>query len=459
MPPTQKAMQPSQPMKPHNQTNLKVLFALTLVHFTGDFYSAFTTPLFPAFMDKLNLSLAQVGMIAGVNRFLAFIVQPVAGYLADRYQGRAIILGGLFMAVVFIPLAGIAGSYWMLMLFIAIGSVGSSLFHPCVAGMIPLYSGSRKGFCMSVFNTGGTLAFAVGPFFITAVVAARGLDAMPATMVIGLAALAYLWFAVPSPKSEGMASLGLMGTLKKQFGSVWKSIFLIWLVMVLRAVVGQSFMTFMPVLLVDRGYSLVSGGLMITLFTLAGTVSGLLAGYLADRAGSRPIFLTAHLLMTPALLAMLFLPGSWIFGGVFVAGFFVLATLPLGVTLAQELAPGGRSMVSSLMMGLAYGLGGAAAPVIGRLADLYSVASVLWAVSFIPLVTVPLILMFPRGSRKPVGLMSEERLWMARNAGSRSPDMLHIPDAATTDTQFANACALETIAQMNILDCSVFVFG
>ena len=31
--------------------------------------------------------------------------------------------------------------------------------------------------------------------------------------------------------------------------------------------------------------------------------------------------------------------------------------------LAQELAPGGRSMVSSLMMGLAYGLGGAVAEV------------------------------------------------------------------------------------------------
>jgi FSR family fosmidomycin resistance protein-like MFS transporter len=387
-------------MKTQTHTNLKVLLALTLVHFTGDFYSAFTTPLFPAFMDKLDLSLAQVGLVAGINRFLSFIIQPVAGYLADRHQGRGIILGGLLMAVVFIPLAGIADSYWMLILFIALGSVGSSMFHPCVAGMIPLYSGNRKGFCMSVFNTGGTLAFAVGPFFITTFVVAFGLDAMPVTMAIGLAVMIYLWLAVPAPKSEGMAVLGLMGTLKKQFGTVWKSIFLIWLVMVLRAVVGQSFMTFMPVLLVSRGYSLVSGGLMITLFTLAGTVSGLLAGYLTDRTGSRPVFLVAHLLMTPALLMMLSLPGSWIFGGVFMAGFFVLATLPLGVTLAQELAPGGRAMVSSLMMGLAYGLGGAVAPVVGKLADVYSVGDVLWVLSFLPLATIPLILLFPRVNRQ-----------------------------------------------------------
>jgi FSR family fosmidomycin resistance protein-like MFS transporter len=305
-----------------NQTNLKVLFALTLVHFTGDFYSAFTTPLFPAFMEKLDLTLAQVGFIAGLNRFLSFIVQPIAGYLSDRYQGRAIILGGLLMAVVFIPLSGIADSYWMLILFISLGSVGSSLFHPSVAGMIPLYAGHRKGFSMSVFNTGGTLAFAAGPFFITAVVAAWGLAVMPATMVIGLMVMIYLWVVVPSPQSEGMASLGLVGTLKRQFGAVWKSIFLIWLVMVLRAVVGQSFMTFMPVLLVSRGYSLVSGGAMITLFTLAGTLSGLMAGYLADRKGSRPIFLVSHLLMTPALLVMLWLPGAWIYAGVFGGRFF-----------------------------------------------------------------------------------------------------------------------------------------
>lgn len=382
-------------MKPSQSPNLKILFALTLIHFTGDFYSAFTTPLFPAFMDTLNLSLAQVGLIAGINRFLSFIVQPVAGYLADRHQGRAIILGGLAMVVVFIPLSGIAGGFWPLLLVISLGSVGSSLFHPSVAGMIPLYAGNRKGFSMSVFNTGGTLAFAVGPFFITAFVAAWGLKAMPATMVIGLVALAYLLAVVPSPQTEGMASSGLVGTLKKQFGTVWKSIFLIWLVMVLRAVVGQSFMTFMPVLLVSRGYSLVSGGAMITLFTLAGTVSGLLSGHLADRVGARPIFLITHLAMTPALLIMLSLPGTWIFGGVAVAGFFVLATLPLGVTLAQELAPGGRSMVSSLMMGLAYGLGGTVAPLVGKLADIYSVADVLWGVAFVPLITVPLILMFP----------------------------------------------------------------
>jgi len=136
--------------------NIKVIFALTLVHFTGDFYSSFTAPLFPVFMEKLNLSLAQIGFIAGLNRFLAFIVQPTVGYLADRYQNRLFILGGLFLTVVFIPLSGLAPSFWPLLGLICVGSVGSSMFHPSVAGMVPLYSGRRTG--LASFPTTGDRA-------------------------------------------------------------------------------------------------------------------------------------------------------------------------------------------------------------------------------------------------------------------------------------------------------------
>jgi FSR family fosmidomycin resistance protein-like MFS transporter len=52
--------------------------------------------------------------------------------------------------------------------------------------------------------------------------------------------------------------------------------------------------------------------------------------------------------------------------------------------------------VASLMMGFAFGLGGALAPVVGKLADLYSINSVLIGVSLLPLLTLPFIFSFPR---------------------------------------------------------------
>jgi FSR family fosmidomycin resistance protein-like MFS transporter len=164
--------------------------------------------------------------------------------------------------------------------------------------------------------------------------------------------------------------------------------------MVLRAIVGQSFLTFIPVLYVTKGYSLVSAGLVYSLFTLAGAISGVISGHLSDRIGFKPIFIMSHILMMPALILLLYLPGMWIYPGAIMAGFFALATLPLGVVMAQKLAPRGRSMVASLMMGLAYGLGGMLSPLIGKLADLFSIVPVLYGVALIPLLSLVLIFRF-----------------------------------------------------------------
>jgi FSR family fosmidomycin resistance protein-like MFS transporter len=249
---------------------------------------------------------------------------------------------------------------------------------------------------MSVFNTGGTLAFGLGPLFITWYVASFGLQAMPLTMVAGLLVLVYLLKVIPPPQSEGLKRSGFFSALKESLGDAWRVIALIWLVMFLRAIVGQSFLTFMPVLYVKEGFSVVSAGAIYALFTVSGTVSGLLSGHISDRIGFKPVFLFSYLLMAPALWLLMQLEGGWVYFGSALAGALVLAPLPLGVTMAQTLAPKGRSMVASLMMGFAYGLGGAITPVIGRLADSFTIRPVLTAIACIPLLTVPIIAFFPK---------------------------------------------------------------
>ncbi|MCP4746864.1 MAG: MFS transporter [Desulfobacteraceae bacterium] len=385
-------------MSQTSKANIKVMFALTLIHFTGDFYSSFTSPLFPLFVEKLGLSLTQVGAIAGINRILAFIVQPSIGYLADRYQTRGFILAGLLLPIVFIPLSGLANGYWPLMVTIAVGSIGSSMFHPSVTGMVPLYSGNKTGFAMSVFNTGGTLAFGLGPLFITWYAFRFGLAALPFTMLLGLIAFVYITIVVPAPQSEGMRNLGFFGAIRQALGPSWKIVASIWLVMFLRAITGQSFLTFMPVFYVEKGFNLISSGVIFALFTVAGTFSGLLSGYISDRIGYKPVFIITHLLMTPVLIIFLHLQGSWVYLGSIMAGAMVLATMPLGVSMAQIIAPKARSMMASLMMGLAYGLGGAVAPIVGKLADLYSIHTVLMCMALVPLLTLPLIFSFPKVS-------------------------------------------------------------
>ena len=77
----------------------------------------------------------------------------------------------------------------------------------------------------------------------------------------------------------------------------------------------------------------------------------------------------------------------------------------LAIALAQRLAPQGKSMASSLMMGLAFGMGGLLTPLTGKLADIFTIQPVLTALAFIPLLTAALIyyLFKKEPSPPPVG--------------------------------------------------------
>jgi FSR family fosmidomycin resistance protein-like MFS transporter len=377
------------------KAHTKIIVALALVHFTGDFYASFINPLLPLFVKKLSLTLIQVGLIAGISRFFAFIIQPSAGYIADHYRTRLFVLGGPLLAAMFIPLVGVAPSFISLLFFISLGSIGTAMFHPTSAGMVSTYAGPHLGFSMSIFNMGGTLAFGVGPLFIAYFVQTFGLEASPWSMILGLILVLFLYKVIPVPAGEGLGRLGFVSSIREALGKVWKAIALIWVVMVLRSFVSQSFLTFLPVYYAREGYSLVSIGAIIALFTVAGALSGLIAGHLSDRLGYKPIFFAAHGLATPSLVLLLLLPGQWVYVNAFLAGFFILATLPLGVSMAQELAPRGRSMVSSLMMGLAFGTGGMMTPLTGMAADQFSIRPVLSCLAAGPLLTIGLIALLP----------------------------------------------------------------
>jgi FSR family fosmidomycin resistance protein-like MFS transporter len=368
----------------HSRTYWKILIALSLVHFSGDFYSSFINPLFPVFMDKMGLSLTQVGFLAGISRFLMFIVQPMSGYWADRYPSRSFILIGLLMPILFIPLTGMSTGFYGLLSCIVLGSAGSSLFHPPVTGMVPLYAGRKLGLAMSIYNTAGTLAFGVGPIFITLYVARFGLSAMPATMAMGLVAWMYFYRVIPKPQGDDLAQYGFLETLRQTLGSVWQPLLLIWITMVMRSVVGQSLMTFMPVIWVQKGHTIVSAGVLFSIFTISGTAAGVLCGHLSDRMGYKRLLWITHGFMTPFLLVFLLVPGNWIYPATILAGGFNMASLPLGVVMAQKIAPKGRSMVASLMMGLAFGVGGVLSPIVGKLGDIVTIQSVLLILVCIP---------------------------------------------------------------------------
>lgn len=371
--------------------NIKAIIALFLAHFTGDFFQSFFQPLYPVFRDQFGLNLTQVGMITGVVTFASFITQPVTGYLADRHSPRLYLFAGLGLSVVFIPLTGVMPSYWLLLLAGGLGAFGSSLYHPAAAGMVAGHAPGRTALGMSLFGMGGTLAFSLGPLLITLYVTHLGLGRLP---LLGLAG-ALLFLAVllllprtdthrPDPgKKKERISTGLAG--------LWTPVLALWLIGSLRSLLDAAMRSFYPILHVDKGHSLVSAGLVLTLYMLGGTLSAVVCGQYADRKGYRRLFLASFLVSPVCLLLFLQVSGFWVYPCAFIFGFALLATIFPALALATKIAPMSRTLASSLAFGFATGTGGLLAPGVGRLAEIFGLLPVMRVLALVPLLCLALM--------------------------------------------------------------------
>ncbi|MCK5248058.1 hypothetical protein KAR02_14235, partial [Candidatus Bipolaricaulota bacterium] len=75
-------------------------------------------------------------------------------------------------------------------------------------------------------------------------------------------------------------------------------------------------------------------------------------------------------------------------------GLFALSATPVGVVAAQECLPGRTGLVSGLVMGLAWGMGGLALTPIGWFADMFGLITVMSFVAVLPLVGAGFMLFY-----------------------------------------------------------------
>jgi MFS transporter, FSR family, fosmidomycin resistance protein len=68
------------------------------------------------------------------------------------------------------------------------------------------------------------------------------------------------------------------------------------------------------------------------------------------------------------------------------AGMILASAFPAIVVYAQELMPGKVGMISGLFFGLAFGIGGIGAAILGKLADHTSMSFVYQVCSFLPMI-------------------------------------------------------------------------
>jgi MFS transporter, FSR family, fosmidomycin resistance protein len=369
----------------------RTVLIMSATHGINDIFSNIYAPLLPLFIPRLGLSLTAAGAIAALIQIAGSIAQLFFGPLADRWRPKVLAVAGPLVAVACMSLAGLATSPAMLGAILVAGCLGSAAFHPTAAAIVNRVGGARRGTSMSVHVTGGAMGNAIAPMLFAPYAAHVGLSWTPLLAVPALVVLVAILRRIPDVRlAHGGAPTGFSA-----LGPYAKPLTLLWSAVVIRTVVAIGFSTFLPVLLVSRGMSVSGAGLAAGAYLGAGSIGGLAGGPFADRFGPRRVIAATLLLSVPLLAIALLVPGPLSMALLVAGGFFLGSTLPVNITYAHAIAPVAAATVSSLMLGVAWGVGGLAVPLVGLAGDHVGLQPALLVVAMLPALAALLTLQLP----------------------------------------------------------------
>src|SRR5215217_9277559 len=107
----------------------RIFWTLATAHLINDSYVFFLPTLLPLIVPSLNISLTAAGLAVGLYQVTSSVTQPVLGHLADRYPLRWLAWLGLAATAIGAAGIGVAPNYWVLLLLLVVGALGTSAFH------------------------------------------------------------------------------------------------------------------------------------------------------------------------------------------------------------------------------------------------------------------------------------------------------------------------------------------
>ncbi len=340
---------------------------LAASHAVDDIYQGAVPALLPFFVAGRHYSYAAATGLTFAATALSSVIQPVFGALTDRRDLRWLVPAGLTVAGAGIGLSGLAGSYLLTWLAIALSGIGVAAFHPEAARAARAASGDSQQ-AMSVFSVGGNIGFAIGPLFVTAVLAAAGTRgtvflAVPA-LLTGLAV--YLALARRARPGTPGRSAGQRAAARDD----WHGFTLLTSAVIVRSVLFFGLSSLLA-LYVGTGLhgGRQAGEAALTTMLMAGAVGTVTGGRLADRFGRLAVMRVSFAVSALGLLAIVVAGLPWVFAAVAVTGFALFQSFSLTVTLGQDYLPTRIGTSSGVTLGLAISVGGLVAPALGALAD------------------------------------------------------------------------------------------
>jgi FSR family fosmidomycin resistance protein-like MFS transporter len=381
----------------------RAIALLAAAHLFDDINQGVIPALIPFFVTERGLTIAAAAGLVFSSNISSSLLQPLFGVLADRTSVPWLIPGGLLLAGVGVALAGLAPSYALVLAAVAATGVGVAAFHPEAARQVHAHSGNRRATAMSFFATGGNLGFAVGPVLATPLQIAFGLRG---TILLVLPALAMALILVRAGAQDPDLAASPRRSRLDAGPDRWPAFLILSGPIICRAIIFYGLNTFIPLYWIrEFGASKAAGGAALSLMLSSGVAGTLTGGWLADRFGRRIVVFVSMLASVPLLAAFAATASkAAAFGLLVPMGLVLYVPFSVMTVMGQEYLPGRVGTASGLTIGMAVTLGGLAAPVLGRIADLYGVRTPVSVLVLVALAGALATLALPRetlGRRRP----------------------------------------------------------
>jgi MFS transporter, FSR family, fosmidomycin resistance protein len=365
-----------------------VLAGISFSHFLNDTMQSLISSVYPILKDSYALDFAQIGMITLAFQFTASLLQPVVGHFTDKKAQPFSLSIGMAFTFFGLLLLSIAHTYPVILIAAALVGLGSAVFHPESARIARLASGGRYGFAQSVFQLGGSFGTSMGPVLAALIVVPFGQPSIAWFSTIAFLAIVILWrIGVWYRPQIAAKKSAVIDRHPDHPDSRRVRIALIVLVALLfsKQLYVSSLSSYYIFYLIDRfGVSAQAAQFYLFVFLAANAAGAFFGGPLGDRFGRKYVIWFSILGALPFTLA---LPYAGLMMSavltVFI-GLILSSATPSIIVFAQELMPHRFGMISGVFFGVAFGIGGLGAAVLGKLADHTGIAFVYHLCAFLP---------------------------------------------------------------------------
>jgi MFS transporter, FSR family, fosmidomycin resistance protein len=364
-----------------------------VAHALHDGYTGLIYIMLPLWQAEFGLTYAALGLLRSIFVGAMASLQIPAGYLSERFGAAIVLALGTALAGLGYCFAGLSTGFVMLLGALLLSGIGSSTQHPIASALVArAFAGAQSLKAIGAYNFAGDL----GKMTVPAVLSLMLLETpwRPALFILGslgVAVAAVILFVAPRRESVHAATRldSRRAALERERQPL--AFALLTGIGVIDSATRMGFLLFLPFVLTQKGATLQTVGLAMTLIFAGGAAGKLACAFIGARIGA--------------------IGTVWLTEGLTAAGILALSQMPLqaallvlpliGVALngtssvlygsvPDLVEPAWRTRALSIFYTGTIGSGAIAPVLFGRLGDLLGVWPALTLVALFVLLTLPL---------------------------------------------------------------------